>query len=69
MSPNAPFRFALAGTNAIGVVCALCKKNCEKGFFLAVIFAETNPPLLALLPFSHQLNLLAVVIQPVGEHA
>ena len=43
-SPNAPFRFALAGTNAIGIVCVLCKKD----RFLAVIFVETKPPLSAL---------------------
>ena len=30
-SPKYTFRFALAGTNAVGVVRVLCKKNREKG--------------------------------------
>ena len=64
-SPNAPFRFALAGTNTIGIVCVLCKKNCEKGSFSRCHFRQNKAALSALLPFSHQLNLLAAVIQPL----
>ena len=64
-SPNAPFRFALAGTNAIGVVRALSKRIVKKDRFLAVFSAETKPSLSALLPFSHQSHLLAAVIQPL----
>ena len=30
-SPKHTFRFALAGTNAVGIVRVLCKKNREKG--------------------------------------
>ena len=29
--PKHTFRFALAGTNTIGIVHVLCKKNCEQG--------------------------------------
>ena len=42
MSPNAPFRFALAGTNTTGVVCALCKKNREKGSFFRCHFRRNE---------------------------
>ena len=42
------------------VSCVHCvKRIVKKDRFLAVIFAETKLPLSALLPFSHQLNLLA----------
>ena len=40
--PKHTFRFALAGTNAIGVVRVLCKKNCEKGLFSCCLFCRNE---------------------------
>ena len=60
-SPNTPFRFALAGTNTIGIVCALRKKNREKGSFSCCLFCRTKPSLSALLPFPYHSRLLAAV--------
>ena len=40
--PKCTFRFAFAGTNAIGIVCALCKKNREKGLFSCCLFCRNE---------------------------
>ena len=50
-SPNTHFRFALAGTNTIGIVCALCKKNCEKGSFSCCHFRRNEAAIVGSAAF------------------
>ena len=51
MSPNTQLRFALAGTNAIGIVCVLCKKNCEKGSFCCCLFCRNEAVIVGFAAF------------------
>ena len=52
MIPNTHFSLCACGTNAIGVVCALCEKNRGKGLFCCCLFCRNEAVIVSSVAFS-----------------